>query len=340
MNKNSSIIILGEGRIAQAVFYYLKKLSWIRKLAFFSSLPKNQLKEFSLIISCLPGKDASLGLELALKYRMNLLDVSDLDPPYYIKRKREIEKAKIFVIPGCGFCPGLVNFVVGREVFLDKDIDGVVIKAGSLASQKFFFPFLWCFEDLIQEHKLPSWQIIEGKKKKFTPFSGYENEEFLGIPVETYFSVSGFENMLKEDKFLNFHFRVIRPRGFREFFNFLDNYGFFDKVNIEYTKRILENCKRDNYTIAQIDFLKGDKRIISWLIRAFSRKQDRLNSMQKITAVVPAVLCEVIFLNGFSPQGLIFMEEVGKNLKVFEQVIRGVKDKGIILKRRRKSKIC
>jgi|YelNatPaOPRAMG01_1025707.scaffolds.fasta_scaffold10270_7 saccharopine dehydrogenase-like NADP-dependent oxidoreductase len=331
MKEDVSILILGKGRIAQAVFYYFKKYSGIKKIDFFSG--EKNIKDFSLLISCLPAKDAYLGLELALKFRKNLLDISDLDPPFYLKRKKEIEKQNIFVIPGCGFSPGLLNFITARELILNPYIDGVIIKAGSLSKEKFFFPFLWCFEDLIQEHTLYSYQIISGKKIKCPPFSGYQNEEFLGIPSETYFCPSGFENILERKKFFDFHFRVIRPQGFMVFFNFLKNYGFFNKENIHQTKNLLEKIKKDNYTIATIELKRKNKRVAFWKIFSFSKRNSPLNSMQKITAVLPLSLFKVIFFKGIHLKGLKFMEDLAENKIIFEELLKGLREKEIFIKR-------
>lgn len=336
MKKNTSILILGDGRIAQAVFYYLKNLAGIKKVRLVSlyELNPNIFKDISLLISCLPSKDGPLGLEKALSYKKNLLDISDLDPPFYLSRKNNIEKAGIIVIPGCGFCPGLINFIVGREIFMDENIDGVKIKAGSFSKEKFYFPFLWCFEDLIQEHRLSSFQIISGKRVRLPAFAGYEKEKFLGVPLESYFSVSGFENILKKRNFKDFHFRVVRPEGFMIFFNFLKNYGFFNKNNLKETKTLLEAVKHDNYTLATIEFFKKDKKVISWQIFSFSKAKEKLNSMQKITAIVPAVISQFLFLDRFNFRGLIFMEDLAKDNFIFNQMVDSIKKEGISLKRR------
>ncbi|MCM8779303.1 MAG: hypothetical protein NC898_01500 [Candidatus Omnitrophica bacterium] len=334
MKGDFSILILGEGRIACAVFTQLKDLEGIKKIEFFSSLlSKNKVRDFSLIISSLPGKDAPLGLELAIKYKKHLLDISDLDPPFYLRRKGEIEKAEILVVPGCGFSPGLVNFIVGREIHLNPEIDSVEIKAGSLSPKKFFFPFLWCFEDLIQEHRLFSWQIIQGKRVNCPPFSGYQKEKFLSIPAESYFSVSGFENIFEKKRFLNFHFRVIRPEGFMNFFYFLENFSFLDRQNLNYTRNILEGVKRDNYTLAFIELRKGRKKIVFWEMYSFSRRKELFNSMQKISSAFSVAICKTLFLKGFSQKGIIFAEELAKDGVGFKEVIKELKKRGIVLRR-------
>lgn len=325
------ILILGEGRIAKAIFYYFKKFGLAKRIKFFSS--EKDLKDVSLIVSCLPGEEGYLGLDLALKFKKNLLDVSDLDPPFYLKRKKEIEKKGVFVVPGCGFSPGLVNFIIGRELFGNPQIDTVIVKAGSLSKEKFFFPFLWCFEDLVQEHRLSSFQIISGKKIKLAPFSGYQEENFFGIPAESYFSVSGFENLLNKRKFLDFHFRVVRPRGFMNFFKYLENYGFLNKKNFLNTKKILEEIKKDNYTFSTIEFKEGKSKTIFWRIFSFSKKRELLNSMQKITALVPVCLYKIFSIKKEFLKGLIFMEDLAKEKFIFENLLKEMRNKGIFLRK-------
>ena len=125
-----------------------------------------EIKNFDLLIGALPGEVGEKGLRLALKYKKDLIDISDLEPEFYLKKKGDIEREKIMVIPGCGFCPGLVNFILGWERINQEKIREIEIKAGTLSPKKFFFPFLWCFEDSILEHQIPSWQIVDGKGPK------------------------------------------------------------------------------------------------------------------------------------------------------------------------------
>ena len=337
MTKTPAILILGDGRIAKAVSYYLKHLTPSARIASFAPAAlKGKPKGFSLIISCLPSKEAALGLELALRHKVDILDISDLDPPYYLKKKKDIEGADILVVPGCGFCPGLVNFILSREIAANPKINRVIIKAGSFSRRKHYFPFLWCFDDLIQEHRLSSQQIISGTKVRLHPFSGLEKEKILSVPLESYFSVSGFENILNKRKFQDFHFRVIRPEGFMAFFKFLENYGLFAKRNINKVRPLLESIRLDNYTIATIELFKNNQPLVYWQVRAFSKKNEQLNSMQKITALVSASLTKLLYFNPSSakPKGLIFMEGLAENGGIFRSLLSSLRKNGILIYRR------
>ena len=328
--KSFKVAILGNGRIAQAAAYYFKKYPFVNKVYF--PLHDKEIKACDLLVGALGGGIAECGLGYALRYKKNLIDISDIDPPFYLQAKKRIEKSGITVIPGCGFSPGLVNFILGRELSSLNAVNAVEVKAGSLSRRKFFFPFLWCFEDLILEHHIPSWQIRAGEKKSFPHFAGYKKEKYFGIASESYFCASGFENILDAVKLKNFTCKVVRPYGFREFFQFLKNQGFLKKENLRVTKNILEGVKEDNFTLGEIKIFTKDKKII-WRIKSFSKKNETLNSMQKLTASIPAGIGKFILENRLKRAGLLFMEDLGKDEVVFRELIKEVRKDRISLQR-------
>jgi len=325
------ILILGKGRIGQAIFHYLKKLKATKKVAFFSN--GKEAKDCDLLIGALPGEVGEKSLEVALKYKKDLIDVSDLEPEFYLNKGKQIKRKGMTVIPGCGFCPGLINLILGRERAGNKNIKEIEIKTGNLSPKKFFFPFLWCFEDLIWEHQNPSWQIINGKKRKFPPFSGYQRENFLGIESETYFGQGGFENLIDVFKIRNFKFRIIRPFGFFNFSQFLENQGFLKKKNLETTKKILESQKEDNFTMAEIKILTKKSKII-WKIKSFSKKNEKLNSMQKTAGIMPAIILNLLSRDKMKSKGISFLEEIGKNKELFQKISAKLKEEGILINRK------
>ncbi len=329
----SSVLILGDGRIARAVAALVRSLSCVRRVAFFS--PSQHVGDFDLLIGALPGELGQQGVRLALEFGKDLLDISDVDPPFYLRHRRAIDKAGITVIPGCGFSPGLVNALLGYELSRQAAVKSVEIKAGSLSRTKDYFPFLWCFEDLVLEHRIPSWQLVDGKQKRFRAFAGWQGERFLGIPAESYYCASGFENLLKKFPLRTFTTRVIRPRGFRAFFAYLNNYGFFSKARLPETKRVLEAVRRDNYTLATVS-LRGREGQTCWSLQSFSRRQEPLNSMQKMTAALPTVIAEMVLSGALRRQGLLFMDEVALLPGLLPRLLSGVRRRGVSLKRQKR----
>ena len=319
MKSGYRILIFGNGRIGRGVFYYLKQDPLIRQVAFFSQ--GQDIAKYDLLVGALAGGLGTLPLRIALKHKKDLIDISDVEPEFYLKKKRESAHKGIAVVACCGFCPGLINFILGRELAAHNDIRAIEIKAGSLSPQKDYFPFLWCFEDLILEHRIPSWQIIKGKIKKFPPFSGYLREKFFAIEAESYFAQSGFENMMEGLRIKDFSFRVLRPYGFMAFFRYLENEGFLKKDTLAISKKIVERKIKENITLGTIDILTPDKKV-TWQMKSSSGPGERLNSMQKITAITPAAMAKSILRGLLKGKGVFFMEELGRDDALFGAVLK------------------
>lgn len=328
MAKVKKVLVLGKGRIGKAIEYYLKKYSPKTRVSFLTQ--KTNFKNYLLLISTLPGDMGEMGLELALKFKKDLIDVSDVEHEFYLRHKKEIKKKGILVVPGCGFSPGLTNFICGKEV-KENRVKEIEILAGTLSSKKNFFPFLWCFEDLIEGHTLKATFIKNGRRIWALPFSDYRKEKIEGIEAESYLG-DGLTSLPYILGIKNMSYRTLRPAGFYSFFEYLENHGFFRKENLVNTKRTLEGKKEDNLTLGEIR-IKTQKKKIIWRITSFSKKNEKLNSMQKITAISPAILAEIILKGNFSQKGLFFPEELGEERALFGKILKGV-GKEILIRRK------
>ena len=331
MKRGFNILVLGNGRIARAVSFYLGRSRLVKSVSL--ALTGKNVAKYDLLVGAFPGDLGTIPLKLALKHRVDLIDISDVEPQVYLRSKRLIESRGITVIPCCGFGPGLINFILGRELAGKMNIDTVQIKAGSLSPKPNYFPFLWCFEDLVLEHRIPSWQVVNGKTYKFGPFARCQNERFFGIESESYFAQSGFENMMKGIRVKNFSFRVLRPRGFKEFFYYLESEGLLTKANMLTTKNIVEKNVRENITLATIS-LREKRKVITWLMKSQSKQGERLNSMQKITAVTPAAMALALLRREIGQRGLLFMESLGQDRFIFDYLLGENRKAGISLVRK------
>ena len=337
MKRGYKVLVLGNGRIARAATCYLQKNPSVSKVVLEPCqsriIPEEKnIAKYDLLIGALPGELGQLPLQLALRHRKNLIDISDVEPQVYIKKSRQAAKKGITIIPCCGFGPGLINFILGRELSKAKGVREVEIKAGSLSPLKNYYPFLWCFEDLILEHRIPSWQILNGKIKKFKPFDGYQKERFFGIEAESYFAQSGFENMMQQLKVNYFAFRVVRPLGFREFFGYLESEGFLKKETMPVTKNIVEKDVLENITLSTIRVSAGKKKA-TWILKSVSRKGEKLNSMQKITAATPAAMAETILKGKVGRRGVVFMEDLASDEVLFRYLLKENKKAGVTITR-------
>lgn len=324
MEKAFKVLILGKGKIGEAIAYYLKKVKTVEKITFFDK-GKN-VKDFDILIGALPSEVGDKGLKMALKYKKDLIDISDVSTSFYLKNKKEILKKGIRVIPGCGISPGLVNLISGHgSVFFDK-IDNIEIGAGTLCGEKkFFFPATWCFEDLIEEHFYGATIVRNGKKIKLPPFAGYKTNNLKGVgDFESYFAQE-WSSLFYTLKVKNISFRVIRPVGFFHFFQFFKNYGFLERKNLAFAKKIITKKKKDNLTLAYVKIAgirKRKKRESFWQVSSFSKATEKMNSMQKITALVSVVIFKLLSENEIKNKGLIFLENLARDKSLFKKIVK------------------
>ncbi len=328
-------LIIGQGRIASAVGRYIRILRRGVRVAHLAA--SKDAARADLLIGALPGGLGEKSLALALQYKKDLIDLADLDTGFYPARRKQIERAGITVVPACGFCPGLVNFIIGSAGARLRGISNIEVMAGSLSPRPFYFPFLWCFEDLVLEFMVPSWQMVGGKKKTFPPFGGYRSERFFGIDAESYLGQSGFENLTAALGTPTFTYRNIRPAGFMQFFRFLHNYGLFESKNILNTKGLLEARKDDNLSLARIR-IRSSQEESEWLMKSFSGKGERFNSMQKITALFTVNIIAAFAAGRVRHKGLVFCDALGRDEALFRDVLSGLRKNGVVI-RNKTSKI-
>ena len=326
------VLVVGDTRIGRAVKHFLGTCPGIGEIAFLGG--KTDIGRFDILVGALAGDIGKQALQLAIKHKKNLVDIADIEPEFYLDRRKRIAAAGITVVPCCGFSPGLLDFILGRESRHPAIMESISVKAGTLCPEDFFFPFLWCFEDLVYAHRHGSRQKINHKFKKFSPFGGFTEETVAGIRAETYFSQSGFDNLLDVYPVRDFTFRVIRPQGFSGFFRFLDKHGFLDKRRLEETKKVLEGRKKDNITLAEIT-IGHQKGQIFWQVKSEAKKTGRMNSMQKITALLPALVAGEIAVGGLSGRGLVFMETLGRDEQFFKSMMRRIRQTGRVSVRRK-----
>lgn len=305
-------------------------------------------QEVDFIFNALPGKIALRGMKLALETRKNLIDVSDIDYAEYIGFHREAMRKSIMIIPECGFSPGLMNLVIGFETSNLQVTENIEVRAGTLAQDReYFFPVTWNVSDMIEEHLLKATLVKNRKRQSVPPFSGYQEERDKKVGIfETYFA-EGLGSLPFTRQARNMSYRIIRPLGFAFFFQYLKNHGFFEDQPLfiqgkkisprAYTETLLSRSKEDNIALLFV-VLQGKKenvrKRIVWKIFSSARKHDKLNSMQKITGLVPTAIFQSFLEGSIQHRGIISMEKIGRDKKVFWGTIRRLREQGISIQRK------
>lgn len=327
------VAILGEGRIARAVQVLLREAGESGEAEGTPVSASSDLSGFDVLVGALAGGLGPVALERALAAGVDLVDLADLDTEEYEKRAGKIAARGIAVYPAAGFCPGLVNLLLGHEL-ARGDVHAIEVLAGSLSLVPNYFPFLWCFEDMVREFDGSSAQLVDGTEQVYEAFAGERTERYAGIEAESYLCQSGFENLARQAGVREFTYRNLRPRGFRTFFAFLKEYGAFDPEQLMTTKTLLERRLHDNLSVALIKVSKvgGAEQspcIIQRCITVESRTSAEapLNSMQRVTAAFTVALLRHL-RHGRRP-GLTFCEALGANAAAYAEIVTAVRAFGV-----------
>ena len=327
------IVIAGNGRMGRAIAHLLGQASstvsaQIELRGFDDSLED---LDADLLVGALPGGLGRRTLEAAIRTGTDLIDLTDLDQVNYIKEKERIQSAGVRVLAGCGFSPGLVNFITGFELARARQPLQIEILAGSLSEAPHHFPFLWCFEDLVNEFEEDTFQWIDGRIVQYPPLFGYRTYELFGQPVEDCYCANGFENIYENPALAELTYRVFNPEGFVQFFRHLKAHGLLDTRNLEVTKALLEARNHANLTGGQVRIKQGDEDRI-WQMSVRAQANDELNSMQKLTG---AFLCSIFvsaYMQGGLPPGLWLPEDLGARPGLAAAVFEFLRGSGIELK--------
>ena len=87
---------------------------------------------------------------------------------------------------------------------------------------------------------------------------------------------------------------------------------------------MVEANAEDNITLAQINISAKDKKV-RWTLKASSKKNEALNSMQKITASAPAAMAGFLAAGRIKKAGLLFMEDIGRDETIFNNLLSAIK---------------
>ena len=323
---NTKIAILGDGRVAQAIQYLAAQNSWCELQIFME--PLDHLQSYDVILGALPGCMGRYSLAAALASQRSLVDRADVETAVYEEHENAIETAGISVIPGAGFCPGLVNWLIGHEL-ATQQVREVEVMAGSLSSTRNYFPFLSCFEDMAGDFDRSSFQKVNDIESMLPPWAGYREESIGGIAAESYLGASGFENLMRDSGVPTFTFRHLRPRGFQSFFQFLHSYGAFDLSNLAQTKELLEDRLEDNVSLARIR-VASDTHVRTWEIQSSTNADSPLSSMQLVTG---AFALEMLRLaaSGTTQPGLIWCEGLAQQTSLTSEIVENLRGYGVTI---------
>lgn len=202
------------------------------------------LKGFDCLVSALPYKHNLRLTQLALKMEINYIDLGGRDGMYETQKAlhREAEIAGRWIIPHCGFAPGMIN-IMAMHGFEDFDkVDSIRIRAAGLPvnpvpplNYQLGFSPVGLIEEYIEQPLI----IQDGVATYVTALDGYELLSFRARPdlgeFESFYVSSRITTLARdlEGKVGYLDYKTVRYKGHCDIFKSLFQLGFDSKQIID-----------------------------------------------------------------------------------------------------------
>ena len=349
------IILLGAGRIGKAISKYLdnqynltivdfseKNLNEVKSWGEIKKYEiknrkniSNLIKNYDLIIGCLPGKLGFDTMKACIMEEKNLIDLSFM-PENCLKLNDEAKSKNITIIPDAGFAPGLSNIFAGRLYKKFDKINEIGIRVGGLPIKKFpplYYKITWSPNDLISEYTRKARLIKDNNTVEIDPLEIIHKVKIKNYKFEEFYS-DGLRTLLHNLDIKNLWETTLRWEGHLSKIKVLRELNFFKENNLENTLNIISPLMDYDSRDFSIMEIKGTGKInnknreIKYYL--YDEQKDGLTSMARVTGFTAGVITEIFikYQDDFT-KGVVAPEIIGQNKKIHDEIIKKLKENDI-----------
>ena len=289
------------------------------------------MKKFDLIIGALPGKFGFSTLKAAIKAKKDIVDVSFM-PENPLELDDRAKEAGIRMIVDAGFAPGLSNILMGHiEAVLGKLDEGAINVGGLPKNPKppLYYKVVFSPYDLIEEYTRPARIIRKGRLIRVDPLEDIKQLKIRDFEFESFVS-DGLRTLLTTVEAENLYENTLRWKGHLEKMKVLKELGFFKQENLDYTMKVilpLMQFEGGDFSTMEVYGRSGDQKIRYFM---YDEAQRGFTSMARSTGYITAIAARLLLKYEFEP-GVIPPERFGMEDDLFDEIIKEVKKRNIIL---------
>lgn len=310
---------------------------------------QNEIKDFDLVVSAVPGFMGYKTLETCIKAGKNILDISFL--PENIDSLDALAKENnVTVIMDCGVAPGVPNFIAGYY-YKRLKISEIEYMVGGLPKTRVFpFEYKAPFSpiDVIEEYTRPARYVENGFEVIKPAMSDTELLNFSPVGTLEAFNTDGLRSLIYNlPDVPNMKEKTLRYPGHVNLIQALIAGGFFSKEKItvnsteirplDVTLKILFDqwklgAEEPEFTIMRVKIVGNDGTETQEIIYNLYAEYDpveKLSSMARATGFTGTAGAELILNGMFSEYGVFPPEIVGMNANCFDFVMNHLKNRNI-----------
>lgn len=311
------------------------------------------MKDYDVVINSTAAKFSMNVLKAAMEAKSNLVDLAGGGYPQEGDIYKEVEKAGIIAIPGCGVDPGLIDLLCGQAIEYLDEVDEVNFACGGLPKDP--KPPL-DYKIVFGGTRMPIrpgkvLMIVDGNLQEMDRYSEIEGI-FVDDHPEMEAFIDGFPSSLlklcQEKKVKNFRGKTIRYSGFVDKLMFLLDLGVIGSKPITYQGREIVPVDLFHeliYPIIKFDEVAGDRDITVLLVKAKGKKdgidievtydmmdeydeEHHVTSMAKTTGFTAAIIARILARGAVKKKGIQWPVRVIKG-DLFEELLSSLRARGV-----------
>ncbi len=287
------------------------------------------MKGYDVVVNASAAKFSMGVLKAAMEAKCNVVDLAGGGYPQDGDIYKEVEKAGITAIPGCGVDPGLIDLLCGQAMENMDEVEDVNFACGGLPKDpKPPLDYKIVFGGTrmpIRPGKVP--MIVDGELKELDRYTEVESI-YVNKYQEMESFVDGFPSSLlklcQEKKVKNFRGKTIRYSGFVDKLMFLLDLGVIGSKPVTYQGREIVPVDLFHeliYPIIKFDEAAGDRDITVLLVRVSGKSGDlevdvtydmideydeehKITSMAKTTGYTAAIIARILGSGAVKKKGI------------------------------------
>ncbi|KYO65266.1 saccharopine dehydrogenase family protein [Thermovenabulum gondwanense] len=311
---------------------------------------KETVKDFDLVVGAVPGFLGFNMLKQVIEAKKNIVDIS-FAPEDCIVLDDLAKENNVTAVIDCGVAPGMSNILIGHVTKMLDETQYCEILVGGLPQSRYWpyeYKLVFSPLDTIDEYMRPARMKINGEIVEKPALSEIELVDFPPIGTLEAFNTDGLRSLLYTLNIPNMKEKTLRYPGHAEKMKMLRETGFFAndpvEVNgvkvkpIELTAKLLfpmwklKDGEKD-FTIMRVTVKgKKDGEMISYIYDLVDYFDDvmKVTSMARTTGYTCSVVVRLLAKGLYDKKGVCPPEYLGMEDRVFEEILKGLREKGVI----------
>ncbi len=310
------------------------------------------VKPFDFVMSAVPGFIGYRTLEAVIDAGRNVVDIAFFPEDPFKLHEKAINK-NVTAIVDCGVAPGMSHILTGYTQQLLDSVRKVRIYVGGLPIVRnwpYEYKAVFSPLDVIEEYTRPA-RIVENGKIVFKQaLSDAEYLDFPQIGTLEAFNSDGLRTLTETINAPDMCEKTLRYPGHIQLMRVLRHSGFFSKeeidingntvIPLDVTAKLLRkdwklNPGEQDLTVMKVEVegqKEGENLCYTFDLLDYFDEQSNIHSMARTTGYTASVVARLAMQGEIEEKGIVVPEYLGKYPKIVRQILKGLKERGVVYK--------